>query len=344
MRIEIITTSNGALKETGFGTLKACHNVLDSIRRLGYTVTLNVCETATDLDKVAKRKPDLVVLAVKYISVENGSDIWLSDYFAKNGINFTGSSREVLKFDSDKVLAKSYLRKKGIRTADYFTAIPGQYTCESELPVRFPLFLKPLDAANGNGIDDLSFVTNFSDYESKLLSLYNLFGLPVLVEEYLDGREFTVAVIDTMYSDLIVSVVEVVPPLSTNGLRILGGKTKRDDSEKLKKSKNSKIMDSVRKLAVDTFHYLGVRDFGRIDVKVDGSGQCYFMEANLVPGMTSGSSYFPKACEIENQISYDDMIDLMLDEGLRRVSLVSSPGTNGSLTETLTAVPEPLAV
>jgi D-alanine-D-alanine ligase len=249
-----------------------------------------------------------------------------------------------LKYDSDKVLAKSYLRKKGIKTADYFTAVPGQYTCGSELPVRFPLFLKPLDAANGNGIDDLSFVTNFSDYESKLLSLYNLFGLPVLVEEYLAGREFTVAVIDTMYSDLIVSAVEVVPPQSTNGLRILGEKAKRDDSEKLKKSKNSKIMDSVRKLAVDAFHYLGVRDFGRIDVKVDGSGQCYFMEANLVPGMTSGSSYFPKACEIENQISYDDMIGLMLDEGLRRVSLVSSPGTNGSLTETLTAVPEPLAV
>ena len=344
MRIEIITTSNEALKETGFGTLKACHNVLDSIRRLGYTVTLNVCETVTDLDEVVKRKPDLVVLAVKYISVENGSNIWLSDYFAKNGINFTGSSREVLKFDSDKVLAKSYLRKKGIKTADYFTAIPGQYTRGSELPVRFPLFLKPLDAANGNGIDDLSFVTNFSDYESKLLSLYNLFGLPVLVEEYLDGREFTVAVIDTMYSGLIVSAVEVVPPQSTNGLRILGEKAKRDDSEKLKKSKNSKIMRSVRKLAVDTFHHLGVRDFGRIDVKVDGSGQCYFMEANLVPGMTSGSSYFPKACEIENQISYDDMIGLILDECLRRVSLVSSPGTNGSLTETLTAVPEPLAV
>jgi D-alanine-D-alanine ligase len=344
MRIEIVTTSNEALKETGFGTLKACHNVLDSIRRLGYIVTLNVCETAKDLDEIAKRQPDLVVLAVKYISVDNGSDIWLSDYFANNGINFTGSSREVLKFDSDKVLAKSYLRKKGIKTADYFTAIPGQYTCGSELPVRFPLFLKPLDAANGNGIDDLSFVTNFSDYESKLLSLYNLFGLPVLVEEYLDGREFTVAVIDTMYSDLIVSAVEVVPPQSTNGLRILGEKAKRDDSEKLKKSKNSKIIDSVRKLAVDTFHYLGVRDFGRIDVKVDGSGQCYFMEANLVPGMTSGSSYFPKACEIENQISYDDMIGLILDEGLRRVPLVSSPGTNGSLTETLTAVPEPLAV
>ena len=319
MRIEIITTSTEALKETGFGTLKACNNVLDSIRRLGHSARLNACETAEDLGDIVKRKPDLVILAVKYIAVEHGNDLWLSDYFENNGINFTGSSREVLKFDSDKTLAKSHLRKKGIRTADYFTAIPGQYACESELPIAFPLFLKPLNAANGNGIDDLSFVTNFADYESKVLSLYNVFNLPVLAEEYLDGREYTVAVINTPSSGLMVSAVEVVPPQSANGLRILGEKVKREDSEELKKAGDNKIMDRVRKLAVDAFFHLGARDFGRIDVKVSRSGQCYFMEVNLVPGMTSGSSYFPKACEIEGGLSYDKMIGLMLEQGLRRV-------------------------
>ena len=348
MRIEIITTSNEALKETGFGTLKACNNVLDSIRRLGYSARLNVCETAGDLKYIVKRKPDFVILAVKYIAVEHGNDIWLSDYFKSNGINFSGSSREVLKFDSDKVLAKSHLRKKGIRTADYFTAIPGQYTCESELPIAFPLFLKPLDAANGNGIDDLSFVTSFADYESKLLSLYNLFSLPVLAEEYLDGREYTVAIINTLSSGLMVSAVEVVPPQSAHGLRILGEKVKREDSEELKKASanasGNEIMDRVRKLAVDAFFHLGARDFGRVDVKVSRSGQCYFMEVNLVPGMTSGSSYFPKACELDGGLSYDKMLGLILEQGLRRVPLVTSPGTHGSPAKIVTTVPEPLAV
>jgi len=344
MRIEIITTSNEALKETGFGTLKACNNVSDSIRRLGHSARLNVCETAGDLNDIVKRKPDLVILVVKYIAIEHGNNIWLADYFENNGVNFSGSSREVLKFDSDKALAKSHLRKKGIRTADYFTALPGQYTCESELPIAFPLFLKPLDAANGNGIDDLSFVTNFADYESKILSLYNVFNLPVLAEEYLDGREYTVAVINTLSSGLMVSAVEVVPPQSANGLRILGEKAKREDSEELKKAGDNEIMDRVRKLAVDAFFHLGARDFGRVDVKVSSSGQCYFMEVNLVPGMTSGSSYFPKACEIEGGWSYDKMIGLILEQGLRRVPLVSSPGTHGRLAKIVAAVPEPLAV
>ena len=198
------------------------------------------------------------------------------------------------------------------------------------------MFLKPLDAANGNGIDDLSFVTSFADYESKILSLYDSFNLPVLVEEYLDGREFTAAVINTRGGNLLVSAVEVVPPQSTNGLRILGEQAKRDDSEELKKSEDTKLMNSVTKLAVDAFIQLGARDFGRIDVKVDENGQCYFMEANLVPGMTARSSYFPKACEIESEISYDKMIELILDEGLCRVSI--------NLTDNIPADPLPLAV
>jgi len=319
MKIEIVTTPNEELKETGFGTLKACHSVLDSINKLGHDVKLNVCRSLKDLALIVNRKPDLVILAVKYISIDNGSDIWLSEYFAEHEINYSGSSREVLKFDSDKVLAKSHLMKKGLKTANYFTAIPGQYKCEADLPVAFPLFLKPLDAANGNGIDDLSLVTSFAEFEMKTLSLYAAFNMPVLAEEYLDGREFSVAIIKTEGSKLIVSAVEIVPPQSTKGLRILGEKSKKEDSEEIKKIEDQKVLNKVTKLAVDAYARLGIWDFGRIDIKTNKRGHCYFMEANLVPGMTSGTSYFPRACEIANKLTYDEVIQLIVEKGISRV-------------------------
>jgi len=75
MQIEIITTPNKALKESGFGTLKACKSVLDVLQRMGYSVRLNVCETKEHLDEVVKRKPELVILAVKYIPVNNKDEI-----------------------------------------------------------------------------------------------------------------------------------------------------------------------------------------------------------------------------------------------------------------------------
>jgi D-alanine-D-alanine ligase len=65
---------------------------------------------------------------------------------------------------------------------------------------------------------------------------------------------------------------------------------------------------------------LGVRGFGRIDVKMNSNGHCFFLEANLVPGMTVGSSYFPRACEIANDLTYDAVVCLMLDECLGRAA------------------------
>ena len=270
------------------------------------------------MEGIVKKNPDLVILAVKYISLQKGNNIWLSEYFSRHGINFTGSSRDVLRFDSNKISAKLYLANKGIKTARYFTAIPGQYRCASELPIKFPLFLKPIDAANGNGIDDFSFVTNFSEFESKILSWYSRFSTPILVEEYLDGREFTVSIINTPNNELIISPIEIVPPESKNGLRILGQKVKNDDSEELKSIEDDYIKNKVIKLAVNSFLTLGVRDFGRIDIRANKAGDCFFIEANLVPGMTYGSSYFPKSCEIERALTYDEVIQLMLANGLCR--------------------------
>ena len=318
MKIDIITTPNEALKETGFGTLKACQNVLDSINKLGHDVKLNVCRNLNDLARVVTRQPDLVILAVKYISIDNSSDIWLSEYFAEHEINYSGSSRKVLRFDSDKVLAKSHLINRGLKTAHYFTALPGQYKCEADLPVAFPLFLKPLDAANGNGIDDLSLVNNFAEFEMKTSSLYTAFNMPILAEEYLDGQEFSVAIIKTESSQLIVSAVEIIPPQSTNGLRILGERAKKEDSEEIKKIDDQEMLNKVTKLAVDAYTGLGIWDFGRIDIKTNKRGDCYFMEANLVPGMTAGSSYFPRACEIANELSYDEVIKLIVEKGISR--------------------------
>ncbi len=319
MNIEIITIPNTQMKETGFGAVRSCEHVLASIKDAGHSCSLNLCQTKYDLEMVVKKKPDLVVLGVKYLLTAAKDKIWLSDFFSSHGINFTGSIRDVLQFDSDKVSAKIKVKEQNIKTSAFFTALPGEYQDESSLPFSFPLFLKPCDAANGNGVDDFSYVLNFEDFESKVLSLYNLYMQPVLVEEYLKGQEFTVAIIEDAHSNLIVSAIEILPPLSSSGLRILGAKTKNDNSETLIKILDLDLINKVKKLAVDVFKCLGVRDFGRIDIKLNDSNDCYFMEVNLVPGMTDVTSYFPRAFSIDLGMSYDQVIELVIGQGIRRI-------------------------
>ena len=317
MNIELITSAGLKPKETGFGLKLACHDVLNSLKRLGHSVKLTVCCSLHDLHAVVERNPDLVVLAAKYMSTDKGDDIWFSEYFEANEIAYSGSSRETLRYDSDKVLAKVRLASLGVRTAKYFTAVPGQYTFEEDLPFSFPFFVKPTDAANGNGVDDQSFVENFAEYEAKVYSLYSIYKQPALVEEYLCGKEFTVAVIKSNGGVMTVSAIEIVPPLSSGTLRILGATVKKLDSETLKKIEYEDI-NSVKELAVKSFQGLGARGFGRIDVKMDNSGLCYFLEANLVPGMNNGTSYFPRACEIDSEMSYDKVIQMIFSECFER--------------------------
>ncbi len=315
MNIEIVTTLKGTLKEEGFGSLDTCNNVSRAIEKLGHVVGLKVCKHEHDLLDVVDKGPDLVLLAVKYLSVNDGNDIWLSEYFENHGINFTGSLIGAIDFDSDKVLAKLHLNKLGIKTAKFFTARPGQFGNSHELPVSFPLFLKPLDSANGKGTDTSSLVNNFEEFQRKLLSLSELFGQTVLVEEYLDGPEFTCALIKSTSNGLNVSVMEVSPPQSKSELSIPAEKVQDAKSE------YSKLTSSIRHLAIVVFHHLGIRDFGRIDIKTNRLGECFFMKADLVPGMAPGSSYFPKTCQVAQNMSYDKVVQLIIEGGISRVPL-----------------------
>ena len=319
MKIEILTTLNEEFDNTEFGATESCNSVLDSIKKMGHIVELNVCRTHDDLHDVVQRKPDLVILASKYMGVQGEDDIWLSEYFEKNEINYSGSSRETLKFDFDNVLAKSYLRDKGINTAKYFTAIPGEYKCTFNLPIGYPLLLKPLDAANSNATDVLSPVMNFEDFEKKVLYLYELFNAPVLVEEYIDGQEFTVALLKANDGDLLVSAIEVIQPEPTKTPKIFGEKVKPKIQE-LKTTKDIIMLNRVKALAVDAYIDLGIRDFGLINIKTNDYGHCFFMEAKLIPNMTNSSSCFTKACEMEHSLSYDNVIELIVNEGLSRVA------------------------
>lgn len=313
MNIEIITTPTETLYETGFGNYNACQDFLNSIQNMGHQCRISLCRTLDDLEKVSKRKPDLVVLAVKYIFIGDNKNIWLADYFSKRAITYSGSSRNTLRFDSDKILAKIHLQKKGVSTAGFFTAFAGEFRRKDDLPIKYPLFLKPSGAANGNGIDEQSYVSSFDEFNRKIDSLKNLYNQPTLVEEYLSGREYTVAIMSTKSGELLVSAVEIIPPKSKLGCRILSEKIKKGNTEILQKITDKDIKREINKMAFEVFIGLGVTGFARIDIKSDAKGQCRFMEVNLVPGMALGSSYFPEACRIELGLSYDQAVSHFIE-------------------------------
>jgi D-alanine-D-alanine ligase len=114
-------------KKSGVVCNPSCLDILGSVSRAGNTARLTVCDSITDLDAVVARGPDFVLLVAKYIFIQSAENIWFSDYFLQNEITFSGSDRDTLRFDCDKVLAKIHLRNMGVKTARNFMALPEQF-------------------------------------------------------------------------------------------------------------------------------------------------------------------------------------------------------------------------
>ncbi len=107
MDIEIVTTPNDKLKETGFGPHYACEEVMRSLLNSKHNAIVTVCKNAPALASVIKRKPDLVISAVKYIPLKNGQKLWLSEYFENHGVNYTGSKKKFCTMIQIKLLQKN---------------------------------------------------------------------------------------------------------------------------------------------------------------------------------------------------------------------------------------------
>ncbi len=314
--IEVIIVKNENLKNTSFGSLQTCKNIHKSLSKRYKNIKMTICNDEIDLQQVVSRKPDLVILTNKILIDNLDQKIWLSNYFETHHINYAGSAHEVLLYDVNKIASKKQVMSYGIQTARFFTASPNQYKSAEELSIPFPLFIKPINSANSDGIDSNSFVTDFLGFEQKVEELYEIYQEPVLVEEYLPGREFTVSIIQT--DTMLIAPIEIIAPLQ-NDIRILSKEIKSKDCEKLVTITDVDIYQKVCAIAKASFEALGARDFGRIDIKMDVHERCYFIEANLTPGMTKGSSYFPSSFELGSMLKYDEVVHLIAISAINRL-------------------------
>ncbi len=311
MNIELVTTANATNDQMGFGAERTCQQFVRAAASSNFSVRLSHCESLNDLDDVVLRSPDLVVLGARYLEPEGQEKVWLSAYFSDRGIFIAGSPYDAVTRASDKLLAKRTLTALGLPTAAYFDAMPGVFKSKTHLPLSFPLFVKPTGTNNGKGVDDGSYVTSFVQFEEKLVSIERDHACRAVAEEYLGGREFTVAIIDG-HDDVWVAPVEITPPRSSGGLRIMGAEVKRAGSAHLSTISDSELKSRVSAFALEVFRGLGARGFGRIDIRTSDVGECFFLAANLVPEMSADRSYFPLAFALELRHSYVTVVRAMI--------------------------------
>jgi D-alanine-D-alanine ligase len=323
--IEIVVSTNRRLNTVGKNTQQSVFTVLSKYYT---TVVITTVDNMTDLEMLVARKPDLVVPAMKFILLDpargynDSPKLWISGYLKENDIDFTGSDAEALTSEFDKPEAKQKAIDAGLHSSAYFISRINEPTLRYNL--KFPLFVKPSSYGGSKGIDEKSVVYSQVELESKVTSIHNEYSSDALVEEYLVGREFSVAVIRRPDSDdLLAMPIEITTPVDTRGNSFLSAAVKNADSEKVLAVDTVELKDALNTLAIGVFKALGSRDYGRIDMRLDAFGVPNFIEANLMPGL-SNHGYLSRCFYINRSIDYEEMILWIIKLGFKKTTQLPS--------------------
>ncbi len=318
--IEIVGSSNPRLNAMAADARDTIHNVLSK----KYTkVGVTIVDDMSGLEALVAKKPDLVILGMKLVLLDpaKGYDdspkVWLSDYLESHNITYTGSGTKALTIEFDKPIAKQKVMDAALQSSAYFISSIKQPVFAHNL--EFPLFVKPTNRGDSKGIDEMSVVHSQAELEAKITGIHTECSSDALIEEYLTGREFSVAVIQQSSGALLAMPIEITSPADTKGNTFLSEAVKNADTERVLAVDDSVLKDKLNSLAIGVFEALGSRDYGRIDMRLDGLGAPSFIEANLMPGL-SDHGYLSRCFAINEDIAYEDMILAIADLGLQRVS------------------------
>ena len=278
--------------------------------------------------RVMEAKPDFVFnIAEGLYGVNRESHVPSICEFL--GIPYHASDPLSLALTLHKGRAKEIMAYYGVPTAPFVVANTRADARNVNLP--FPLFAKPALEGSGKGITEKSFCTNRAKLVQEVGDLLDTYQEPVLIESWLPGQEFTVAITGNGKEARCLPLVGMrweALPLGAKPIYGYEAKWLWDtpdhplDLFECPADVSKELARDVRSAALSAYRILGCRDWCRVDVRCDAAGRPMVVELNPLPGILPNpqdNSCFPKAARAAG-MSYDTLIQTVADIAWRRIS------------------------
>ncbi len=235
------------------------HRQLRHLASQGYDIFVNLCEGYLDWDV-----PSVDVI----------------DALARLRLPHTGPT--ALLYDPSKPQMKYVAHTAGVATPAHAVIGPDDILPDAVHVLRYPLFVKPSHAGDSLGVDEASLVTAPAALSAKVAATIAEFG-EALVEEYVDGREYTVLVlgaIDPARPAIALAPVEYRFPAGPH-FKTYAHKTSDQHAEANRRLDDAALAAQLRDSAVRIFNAFGGSGYARLDFRVDAAGMVYFLEINF---------------------------------------------------------------
>ncbi|NLC77881.1 MAG: hypothetical protein GX750_09735 [Clostridia bacterium] len=238
----------------------------------------------------------------------------LREILSHRGIPTTHSTAEVMQLCRHKHLTSTRLNDFGLPVPAFQVMTPREFLQSAfSLELDFPLFVKPDGGGASLGINEKSVVVDAGQLQRRMEELYRELGdLPLILETYLPGQEYTVGIIGN-------EVKYVLPPLAFSpetGIRHLDCKRNPPANSLNFLEAHDHRWQPLINLAFAAFDALKASDVIRIDLKEDAQGNLYIIDVNGTPSLGANASLVAMANHIN--ISYLQLVSLILQNSYER--------------------------
>lgn len=301
----------------------------DMLDKEGFdSYTLNIFDDInTLLIDIKKNKPDVIFNFVEIYKENPRLEMNIVGLFELIGIPYTGSPPLALANCQNKVMAKRQLNVNGIKTPPYFLARDIPKKIKHDL--KFPLMVKPAFEDASVGIENDSIVSDKNELLARMEHVIETFTQPVLIEEFIEGRELNVSVFqDEGTRALPISEIDFTE-MPDHLHNIVSYQAKWDPLHesyhktipicpaKLPK----RIEKKAKEIAIKAFQVMGCRDYARVDIRLSKENKLFVLEVNPNPDLTEGAG-FMRSAEAEG-ISYSQVLKKIVEMAYSRKGQVS---------------------
>jgi D-alanine-D-alanine ligase len=236
------------------------------------------------------------------------------------GIEHTGSDAACLSITLNKALSTKMVLAENLQAPR--SVIFQRPMKKYQHSLGYPVIIKPNLEGTSKGIYDNSVVYSSEELFIRMEETFKKFQGPLMVEEFIKGREFTVGLLGEK-SPQVIGITEIEFK-KEDGIYSFEAKTIDEDPldnsvfklvspPQISKSLEKKISTASKKI----FHITGCRDVARIDFRVSSDEEVYFIEVNPLPGLSPGFSDLPILAE-KNGLSYKDLVGKIVTPAVRR--------------------------
>ena len=246
-------------------------------------------------------------------------------------IPYTGSDPLTLATCLDKARTKEILSYHKIPNAKFLLIDRLEQVKIQDF--NYPLMVKPVSEGSSKGIFISSFARNSSELKNEIRRILGEYNQPALVEEFLPGKEFTIAIIGNGIEAEVLPIVELkynefpedfIPIYSYEAKWILDTKENPLEVFSCPAKIDRRLEEKIKSIALRTYNILRCRDWSRIDIRLDKNGEPNIIEVNPLPGILPDpdeNSCFPKGARASG-LDYNTMINKVLFAGAKRYKLI----------------------